>query len=140
MSNRHEPVDDYLFVWHNGCFRKIDSREVVYLEASRNYCTIWLSNGTSLLLSVTLLKASEAFPPKRFIRISRSYVVNVDYIDTVSGNTLAAGNKEFTITPPYRDAIFGRFRFLGSNSRKLMPDGKPAAIGPDRREGESVSV
>lgn len=56
MNNTYESDEDYLFVWHNGCFRKIDPCEVMYLEASRNYCTIYMYDKSAYLLSITLLK------------------------------------------------------------------------------------
>lgn len=119
MNNTYESNEDYLFVWHNGCFRKIDRCEVMYLEASRNYCTIYMRNKSAYLLSITLLKASEAFPEKQFVRISRSYVVNIDCVEAIAGNTLYIQGKALIISRSYRDELFGRFRFLGSNSHKL---------------------
>ncbi len=73
MNNTHESNEDYLVVWHNGCFRKTDRCEAMYLKASRTYCTLYGRHKSAYLRSVTLLKASEAFPGKQFVRISRSY-------------------------------------------------------------------
>lgn len=109
----------FLFVWQTNGFRKIAVDDVSYLEASRNYCSICLSGGSHILLSVPMLQAGEAFPSWKFIRISRSHIVNMDYVDTLRGNMLYIGEKGFTIGTGFRQAVFSRFRFLGSNSKRI---------------------
>ena len=83
----------FLFVWQTNRFRKIAVDDVSYLEASRNYCSICLSDG--------------------------SHIVNMDYVDTLRGNMLYIGEKGFTIGTGFRQAVFSNFRFLGNNSKRI---------------------
>lgn len=113
---------DYLFIWQNGIFKKIAVDEIMYLEASGNYCYVASKDGTNTLLSITLLKASNAIPSERFIRISRSHIVNIRYVDAICGNVIYMGEQKFTVSSPHRKELFSHFCFLGSNSRKLLPE------------------
>lgn len=113
---------EYLFIWQDGVFRKTAVDEVMYLEASGNYCYVMREGGKGILLSITLLKAGKAFPSERFIRISRSHIVNIRYVDAICGNMLYIGKKEFTVSPSHRRGVFSHFSFLGSSSRKLLPE------------------
>lgn len=57
---------------------KYDSSEIALLEGNENYTHIFLENGERLLSSYTLLRHEERLPT--FIRISRKYLVNPEYI------------------------------------------------------------
>ncbi|MFC3414307.1 LytR/AlgR family response regulator transcription factor [Algoriphagus hitonicola] len=59
-------------------FLKLD--EIIYLEADRNYTTIFLENNRKLLISKALGQIETKLPESRFIRIHQSYSVNVTKI------------------------------------------------------------
>lgn len=60
---------------------KINKNDVVYLKANGSYVNIFLKNEPeSLLFSMNLGYLSQFFP-ENFYQISRSYVINLDYIE-----------------------------------------------------------
>jgi two-component system LytT family response regulator len=58
--------------------------EIMYIEADANYSEIYLSKQKREVVSMNL-GAVEAMLPKQFIRISRSVIINSDYLVKVSG-------------------------------------------------------
>lgn len=54
--------------------------DVVYLESSRNYTFLILTNGKRLLLSKTMGALWQCLPPQQFLRISRTHVINIYYL------------------------------------------------------------
>lgn len=54
--------------------------EVLYLEADSNYTHLVLKDGKKLLSSVNLGKIHEQFPKENFVRISRKYIINKNYL------------------------------------------------------------
>jgi DNA-binding LytR/AlgR family response regulator len=60
--------------------------DVVYLESSRNYTFLVFLNGKRLLLSKTLGHLLEGLPSHQFVRISRTHVVNIQYLRRIQKN------------------------------------------------------
>ena len=54
--------------------------DIVHLEASNNYTTIYFMNHPKLLTSKTLKDFEELLPPDIFFRTHHSYLVNLNYI------------------------------------------------------------
>ena len=51
---------------------------ILYLEGNRNYTMFWLSNGTHVLVSKSLCFYENVLP-SHFLRIHRSFIVNLNY-------------------------------------------------------------
>ncbi|GHB88914.1 LytR/AlgR family response regulator transcription factor [Persicitalea jodogahamensis] len=62
---------------------QLPSSEVVYCESSRNYTFIHLRCGKRILLSKTLGCIALGLPKGSFIRLSRSHIVNLNYLNSI---------------------------------------------------------
>ncbi|MEO6131919.1 MAG: LytTR family DNA-binding domain-containing protein, partial [Saprospiraceae bacterium] len=75
------------FVIHTKeCANVILYDEVVYCIADSNYTTIFLSNGSKLLVSKTLKEFESILHLSQFCRIHASYLVNLNYIKRILKN------------------------------------------------------
>ncbi len=73
----------------NGLTHALEVRDVRYIEALQNYVSVWyMSEGTlrKEIIRATLLSTEEKFAATDVVRCHRSYLVNVDCIEKVSGN------------------------------------------------------
>lgn len=61
--------------------------EVVYLESSRNYTYLFFADGNRLLLSKTLGDLWQCLSAQQFLRISRTHVVNVNFLSKICQNS-----------------------------------------------------
>jgi len=118
-GSSHFQLTDYLFVWHNNGFVKINCDDILWVNASRSYSEIYLANSQIILLSVPLLEVGRYLPKKNFIRINRSDIINLKYVDSFVGNSLYIGKKSFIIGKEYRKEVFGSFLFVGVRSKKV---------------------
>lgn len=64
---------------HDG-FIIVSVNDIVYCKADRNYSEINMACGEKHLVSSPLLDLEEMLKPFGFIRISRSYLINLDYL------------------------------------------------------------
>jgi two-component system LytT family response regulator len=55
--------------------------DIVLLKAENIYCTVYLNNGKSILVSNTLKEISERLTDKLFYKSHRSYIINVNYVE-----------------------------------------------------------
>jgi DNA-binding LytR/AlgR family response regulator len=73
----------------NGSELKLDASKVRFVEAMQNYVTVWFVVDGKLkkeVLRSTLIAAEKQFEHSDVVRCHRSYLVNVDAIEKVSGN------------------------------------------------------
>ncbi len=87
-----EVMDDRIFVRSKGKMTKLLFTDILYIEADRNYCKIVTSQGKHLL-SVTLRIMEEKLPKHLFIRVHRSYMVNISKLDAVVEGHLEINRK-----------------------------------------------
>ncbi len=103
-QKEHCIFKDRIFIKHRDRMIKISLDDIQYIEADRNYCKVF-TNDKKYLLVTTLKEVDEKLLDNRFLRIHRSYVVNISHIDEIGGNYVV---------------IFGRSLPLSKNMRKEL--------------------
>lgn len=76
-------IDDRLFIRHNNQLVKVLLTDILYAEADRSYCKLHTEKQT-YLLSVPLRNIESQLPSSLFIRVHRSFVVNLIKVDAIS--------------------------------------------------------
>jgi two-component system, LytTR family, response regulator len=66
----------------------IDPSDIVYIEASGNYSVFHLSNNRSETVTSLLGKVEDQLTQERFFRISRSFILNLDYLKKINTKQL----------------------------------------------------
>lgn len=108
-DNQVLQINDSLFLKKDNYFERVLLKEILFLEADSNYTTIHTQCGR-FVYSMVLKKIEEQLPPDLFLRIHRSYVVNVNLIDGFEGNMLYIGEHKIPVSKTYRDTVFRLFR------------------------------
>ncbi|MEL7251333.1 MAG: LytTR family DNA-binding domain-containing protein [Bacteroidota bacterium] len=89
-------------------FERIEN--IVYLEAAGNYTFLHFQDGDRLLVCRTLQDMqSRLSAPHRFVRIHRSYIINVDYLERYvrgkGGYVVLEGKVSLTVSNSRRQAF-----------------------------------
>lgn len=61
----------------------IRQKEIAYCSAENSYTKVFLVNGEEIIVSKSLSKLSEQLNPERFIRVSQSYLVNMEHVNKI---------------------------------------------------------
>jgi len=77
----------YLFVKNGQMLQKIFLSEILYIEASSNYCKIFTSNNYYLQYG-SLYKLQEKLEPSIFKKVHRSYIVNINHITSYNSKSI----------------------------------------------------
>ncbi len=64
-------------------FVVIHPDEIIYLEASRNYCELFLINNRKELVTTNMNQVHQMLSKKSFHRISRSHIINLSFLQKV---------------------------------------------------------
>ncbi len=104
-------LNDRIFVRHNEKMLKIDIKDIYYIEADRNYCRIF-SQGREYLLVMTLKNIDEKLPQNHFLRIHRSYIINLSQIDEVAGTHVVIAKKAIPMSKAMRTELLKRLQTI----------------------------
>lgn len=103
---------NYLFVKKKDYFVKVKFSEIKWVEAYGSYSKIYLENGHFLTLSFNLSEIANKLTHPVFIRVHRSYLINIDYVDAFIGNMICIGEVRLPISKQHRKEVLLRFNIL----------------------------
>lgn len=104
-------LNDRIFVRDHERMVKIIIEDIYYIEADRNYCRVY-SKDREYLLVMTLKDMEEKLPPAHFIRIHRSYIINLSHIDEVAGGHVVICKKAIPMSKPLRADLLKRLQTI----------------------------
>lgn len=90
----------------NDTYRKYDISNILFIEADRAYCHIYMADGTKLTQSVNMGAMSVKINHPNLIRVHRSHIVNIDNVDAVKGNVLILGKHEVIVSETFKEEVF----------------------------------
>lgn len=102
---------DFIYVKKDHELKKLSFSDIIYLEANDNYCMVYTDEGR-YLLSKTLKKTITKFPPSKFVRVHRSYVINIDKIDSIGPNYIKIKGKEIPLSETSRKELMQQIETL----------------------------
>jgi DNA-binding LytR/AlgR family response regulator len=92
FASQQTGAGNYLFVKTDNKLEKINFADLLFVEAMENYVALYM--GDKKLITHSTLKAlQEKLPPKQFIQPHKSYIVNINCIQSIEGNILHVEGK-----------------------------------------------
>ncbi len=104
-------LSDSIFVRHHEKMVKVIIQDILYIEAERNYCRIY-SKGKEYLLVMTLKDMDDKLPNKHFLRVHRSYIVNISQIDEVAQTHLVISKKAIPVSKSQKEELLKRLQTI----------------------------
>lgn len=75
---------------------KVFFEDIQYLESLKDYIKI-ITTHKVLITKLSISKVEKMLPPNRFVRVHRSFIVNIQHITTFSTNRIEINEKVFSI-------------------------------------------
>jgi two-component system, LytTR family, response regulator LytT len=108
-ATQSETEIDHIFLKVEYQLVRVPLNDILYIESLKDYVKVWLEGKEKALLSLTSLKAlEEKLPPKRFMRIHRSFIISLDKITSINKTAVNVGKTLSTVGDQYRD-VFNEF-------------------------------
>lgn len=100
------PQEEYLFLKVEYQLVRVAYKDILYIEGLKDYVKVHLKSETHPLLSLTSLKnLEEKLPAHRFMRIHRSYIVNLERIESITRTSIQIGDVTIPVSDQYKDAF-----------------------------------
>ncbi len=112
-SDHVTTLDDRLFIRQKEKMVKVNISDILFLKADRNYCKIFTIE-KEFLVSTALTVIEKEISSRKFIRVHRSYVVNITKIDAIGENREYFIMKEHNVPISRRskEEVFRHLKFI----------------------------
>ena len=101
--------DEFLFVKSEYKIIRINYKDIRYIEGMREYVRIFIDNHEPVMSLMSIKKLAEHLPEREFMRVHRSFVVNLNKITTVERNRIIFDNKIYIPVSEQYNAQFQKF-------------------------------
>ncbi|WP_044200887.1 LytTR family DNA-binding domain-containing protein [Flammeovirga sp. OC4] len=97
-------MSDNLFIRADRKHHKISFTEILYIESQADYLIIYGNNDTKWKTKETL-SAIETKLPSTFIRIHRSFIVNMEHVKAFNRELVEIAGEELPVSKSFRDVV-----------------------------------
>lgn len=102
-SESSSAKDAFIFVKSDYKIKKIALREILYIEGLKDYVKIYTTTQVKPIMSLMSMKSiEEKLPPEQFMRVHRSYVVNLNQIHTIERSRIVFGSVYIPVSEKYK--------------------------------------
>lgn len=105
LHTKKKPENSYLLIKENNSHLKINYNEILYIESNSNYINVFTKTQKHIVRK-SLEWAELALPENLFIRIHRSYIVNLLAVQRTSIKSVFIGETELPISRAHVSRMF----------------------------------
>jgi len=102
---------DFTFVKVDSRLVRVDFAQVYYVEALGDYVHV-VTTHAKLIVYSTMRAIEEKFPAQCFLRVHRSFIINLDFVQVLEDNNLVINGKSIPIGQTYQRALLQRLNKL----------------------------
>jgi two-component system response regulator LytT len=105
--------NEFLFLKSDYKIKRINFQDILYIEGLKEYVKVYTQHSDKPVLSLSSLKILEIkLPSDKFMRVHRSFIVNLEKIDTIDRSRIVFGKKYIPIGDQYKEKFQ---KFLDKN-------------------------
>lgn len=111
MSNQRQDQEtltsnrDSLFVKSEYKLIRIDLKDIRYIESANEYIQIFIENDKPVTTLIRLKVIEEQLPKDRFMRVHRSFIVNLEKVKVIERNRIVFDKVYIPVGDQYKDAF-----------------------------------
>ncbi len=103
--------DKALFIKADGRWNKVIIEEITHLQAMGDYVRVFSAQG-KLMVSKTMKSMLKSLPERKFVRVHRSFIINIDHIDNIEDHSIAVGNQIIPISESLKNDLMEKLNLL----------------------------
>jgi DNA-binding LytR/AlgR family response regulator len=106
-KSEHNSITGSVFIKSNKKTYQVKFDEIALIEGLGDYIKIF-TDKSHLVTNVSMKKMEELLPTGDFLRIHKSYIINLKKIIAIEGNMVEVINRKISIGNNYRQEFFGK--------------------------------
>jgi len=100
--------DDFIFVKSEYENLKIDIKSIKLIQGLKDYLKIHSEDSKPILTLMSFKEIQSKLPENTFIRVHRSYIVNVNKINSIQKNKIIIKDERIPIGESYKSMVYSR--------------------------------
>lgn len=101
--------ENSIFIKSGYRIEKLEYKDILYIENQKDYVKFYLEGQSEPISSLMNLQSlAEKLPHNKFMRVHRSFIVNLDKVKTIERNTIVFGKVYIPVSETYR-SDFNKF-------------------------------
>lgn len=105
-KGKEEPAD-HVFIKVDGKLVKISFENILYVEALQNYIAVHTKE-KKYISYVTLQTLAEFLPATGFIKTHKSFIVAINKVDSIDGNSLQVGMNHIPVSRSLKEEVMSK--------------------------------
>jgi two-component system LytT family response regulator len=101
---------DSLFLKTDAGTERVRFADLQYVEGYGNFVKCHVASGRTLLTAETMKHMESELPAAQFVRVHKSYLVNLQFVERLSGNSLLVGGREVPVGSTFRAEVLRRLQ------------------------------
>lgn len=102
-------VNDAVFIKDGYTFVKVYLNDIYYLQSDHVYVKV-IAREKDFLVRSSLQHYAEHFDPRKFFRIGKSHIINVDHIQKLDGASVTINGQVLPMAKVFKDELMKRLR------------------------------
>jgi len=111
-KNNNSENEKPLFIKSGTKIFKINISDILFLEKEGNYFNIHMLNNKKILIRMNFFDLFRYLPSSNFIRIHKSYIINLKHLDTVEGQNVLINSRNIPIGAAYKQELMNYMKLL----------------------------
>jgi DNA-binding LytR/AlgR family response regulator len=103
-KNKAQGASDHFFIKCDNQIEKIFYQDLLYAEAMLNYVMLYTSS-KKMMVYITIKSLEEQLPADIFIKVHKSFIVNINKVNSIEGNILDIAGTKITISQNLREKV-----------------------------------
>ncbi|MCS4224110.1 LytTR family DNA-binding domain-containing protein [Sphingobacterium sp. BIGb0165] len=108
QSTFEDANEDAVFIKSDRKYYKILFDDIRFIEALKDYVVIY-TRTNKLITAMNLKTMHQKLPARLFVRVSKSYLINLSFIDSFDNHTIYIDKFEIPIGEIYREQFFKQY-------------------------------
>ncbi len=96
--------DDFIFIKADNRLVKLFYDDILFVEATQNYITIFTKT-KKYITYLTFKSIEEALPASRFLKVHKSFIVQLSKVESVDGNDLVIDAHNIPVSRANKDEV-----------------------------------
>lgn len=102
---------DHIFVKSDSILVRLNLNDILFIEAMGDYVRIFTTKQKHMVLS-TMKSFEEKLPKNNFFRVHKSFIVNLDKVEAIAGNSIPFEKKMVPISKAIKPMLLERINLM----------------------------
>jgi len=96
---------NHLFIKSDYKIIRLELDKILFIEGMREYVRIHLENANPVMTLLSMKKIEQKLPSSRFMRVHRSYIINLDKITTIEKSRIVFDKEYIPVSEQYKETF-----------------------------------